>query len=112
MAPGGHVNGVDSDPGLPAAVARLAAGSGGRPIVLRVGNGAWLDMTGLLVQAQRTGVTMCLPDSRYEFMVTSQFTCDRAQLADGVRYWLVSWTGVPPRGTRVVLRLRWSFVTR
>jgi hypothetical protein len=112
LAPNGHVNGVDSDPGLPAAVARLAAGSGGRPIALRVGNGAWLDMTGLLVQAQRTGVAMCLSDSRYEFMVTSQFTCDRAQLADGVRYWLVSWTGVPPRGTRVVLRLRWSFVTR
>jgi hypothetical protein len=110
LQPGGHANGIDSDPGLPAAVARLAAASGGRPIVLRVGNGAWLDMTGLLVQARRTGVTMCLPDSGYEFMVTSQFICGPAELADGDRYWLVSRDGVPPRGTRLVLRLRWTFV--
>jgi hypothetical protein len=110
LQPGGHANGIDSDPGLPVAVARLAAAAGGRPIVLRVGNGAWLDMTGLLVQARRTGVTMCLPDSRYEFMVTSQFICGAAELADGDWYWLVSRAGVPPPGTRVVLRLRWTFV--
>jgi len=107
---GGHANGIDSDPGLPAAVARLAAASGGRPIVLRVGNGAWLDLTGLLVQARRTGVTMCLPGSGYEFMVTSQFTCGAAELAGGDWYWLVSRAGIPPPGTRVVVRLRWSFV--
>jgi hypothetical protein len=112
LQPGGHDNGIDSDPGLPAAVARLAAASGGRPIVLRIGNGAWLDMTGLLVQARRTGVTMCLPDAGYEFMVTGQFICTPAQLADGERYWLVSRDGVPPPGTRVVLRLQWTFVAR
>ena len=110
LQPGGHANGIDSDPGLPAAVARLAAASGGRPIALRVGNGAWLDMTGLLVQARRTGVTMCLTDPGYEFMVTSQFICGAAELADGERYWLVSRAGVPPPGTHVVLWLRWTFV--
>jgi hypothetical protein len=109
---GGHANGIDSDPGLPAAVARLAAAAGGRPVVLRVGHGAWLDMTGLLVQAERAGVPMCLSDPGYEFMVTSQFTCSPAALADGQRYWLVAGVGVPPPGTRVVLRLRWAFVAR
>jgi hypothetical protein len=100
----------DTDPALPAGVARLAALAAGRPVVLSLEHDAWPDMTGLLVQAERTGVTACVADSSWEFMVTSQFTCTPGQLADGARFGLFV-PGEVPRDMPVVFRLRRAIVT-
>ena len=54
-------------------------------------------MTGLLVQAERTGVTACVADPSWEFMVTSQFICTPAELRDGVPF-VVYQPGPVPRG--------------
>lgn len=101
-----------TDPALPAAVARLAALSGHRPVVFHVGQNAWPELTGLLVQSERAGVTSCVTDPRgaVEVMVTSQFICTRAELAAGAPYWLYVPGTVPP-GTPVVFRLRRATVT-
>jgi hypothetical protein len=108
--PANLATGPDTDPGLPAGVARLAALSGGRPIVLRFNHNAWPEVTGLLVQAERTGVRACVADPYWEFMMTSQFICTPAEVSRGAPYWLSS-AGVVPHGERVVLRLRRAIVT-
>jgi hypothetical protein len=108
--PGNLTTGADTDPTLPAGVARLAALSGGKPIVLRFSHQAWPDVTGLLVQAERTGVRACVANRYWEFMMTSQFICTPAEVSRGVPYWL-SLPGTVPRGTPVVVRLRRALVT-
>jgi hypothetical protein len=51
----------DNDPGLPGAVAVLAARDPGKPIVISIVQAnAWVDATGFLVQAERTGVRACV----------------------------------------------------
>ena len=72
-----------TDPTLAAGAAFLAAEADGRPLVFRFGNGAWPAITGLLVQAERTGVTACVADPNWAFMVTEQFICTPAELRDG-----------------------------
>jgi hypothetical protein len=67
-------------------------------------------MTGLLVQAERTGVTACVADPFWEFMVTSQFICTPAELARGAEFRLFVPGQVPP-GTAVLFRLRRGIVT-
>ena len=52
-------------------------------------------LLGVLVQAQRTGVRACVADKAWHFMMTSQFTCTRNQLADGLRLRVAG----PGRGT-------------
>jgi hypothetical protein len=102
--------GPETDPSMPAGVARLAAIAGGRPIVLRLAHNAWPAMTGVLVQAERTGVSACVADPGWEFMVTSQFVCTPAEITDGVVFQL--WVpGTAPRGSRVAVRLRRAIVT-
>jgi hypothetical protein len=103
-------SGADTDPTLSAGVARLAALSGGKPIVLGFAHGAWPEVTGLLVQAERTGVTACVADPYWKFMMTSQFICTPAQESHGVPYWL-SVPGAAPRGGTVVVRFRRAIVT-
>jgi len=107
--PGVPASGPDTDPTLPAGVARMAALADGRPVVLDLVHNAWPAMTGVLVQAERTGVTACVADPYWEFMVTSQFICTPAELADGDRFRLYLPGGVP-HGTRVVFRLRRAVV--
>ena len=108
--PGDLTTGADTDPSLAAGVAHVAALSGGRPIVLRFAHNAWPAVTGFLVQAERFGVTACVADPSWEFMLTSQFTCTPAELTDGVNYQLYV-PGAVPRGTPVVFRLRRALVT-
>jgi hypothetical protein len=108
--PGELTTGADTDPTLPAGVARMAALADGRPVVLDLQHSAWPDMTGLLVQAERTGVTACVADPYWEFMVTSQFICTPAELADGDRFTLYL-PGNVPHGARVVIPLRRAVVT-
>jgi len=45
----------------------------------------WPAVTGILVQAERTGVSACVADRHWKFMMTSQFLCTPAQLAGGYR---------------------------
>jgi hypothetical protein len=103
--------GPDTDQSLPDGVAAMAARADGRPIVLRLGqHNAWPSMTGLLVQAERAGVTACVAGRYWQFMITSQFICTPAELANGVKFGLYL-PGQAPRGMPVVFRLRRAIVT-
>jgi hypothetical protein len=108
--PGSPATGPDTDPTLPAGVARLAALSHGRPIVLRFTHDAWPEVTGLLVQAERTGVRACVADPYWEFMMTSEFICTKEELAGGVTYQLYA-PGPVPSGAPTVFRFRRALVT-
>lgn len=101
--------GPDTDPALPAVVAAIAARADGRPIVLHNDQQAWPELTGFLVQAERTGVTACADKPSLAFMVTSQFICTPAQLAGGTDYWL--WGPGPAPHVPVLFRLRRAIVT-
>jgi len=98
------------DPAMAAGVARMAALAAGRPIVLRLTHDAWPAMTGVLVQAQRSGVRACVADPNWKFMVTSQFICTPEELADGRAFGLYP-PGLVPRGMPVVYQLRRALVT-
>ena len=101
-------SGQDTDPALPGAVSALAARSGGRMIVLRFDPQFWGDVTGFLVQAERTGVRACVANPVYTFIVTSQFICTKPEMAGGRVYWL---RPAAPRGSTVLARLRQAVVT-
>jgi hypothetical protein len=101
-------SGQDTDAALPGAVSALAARSGGRMIVLRFDPQFWGDVTGILVQAERTGVRACVPDPSKAYIVTSQFICTRRDIADGQVYWLRP-AALP--GSTVLARLRQAVVT-
>jgi hypothetical protein len=99
-----------TDPTLAAGTAFLAAKADGRPLVFRFGNDAWPAITGLLVQAERTGVTACVADPNWAFMMTEQFICTPAELRDGAQFVVYPPGPVPP-GITVVYRLRRGIVT-
>jgi hypothetical protein len=101
-------SGPDTDPALPGTVAALAARAGGRMIVLRFDYHSWPDVTGFLVQAERTRVRACVADPASALVVTSQFVCTRSDIADGRSYWLAP---AAPRGRAVIERLRQAEVT-
>jgi hypothetical protein len=99
-----------ADPSLPVGVAWMAALATGRYVVLSFSHDAWPAVTGVLVQAERTGVPACVADPSWEFMVTSQFVCTPKEILDGRRFnvWV---PGSAPRGVPVVFRLRRGIVT-
>ena len=99
-----------ADPSLPAGVARIAALAAGRYAVISFRRDAWPAITGILVQAERTGVPACVADPKWEFMMTSQFICTHKETLDGLRFSVWGATGVP-RGMPVVFRLRRGIVT-
>jgi hypothetical protein len=102
VVPGLRTSTRDDDPGLPGAVAALAARAGGRTIVAYVDQGAWIDATGFLVQAERTHVRVCVDQPGWTFMFSRQFICSPRQAAIGVAYHFVS--PVPAGGPAAVLR--------
>jgi len=93
----------DIDESLPQVVAALAARAPGKTIVLHIEGPAWVETTGFLVQAERTGVKACLHDPWYTFLMTRQFICTPAQTANGQGYWFYTPDGLPPH-THVLLR--------
>jgi len=103
-------SGPDTDPALPGVVAALARAAGGRTIVLRFDQQAWPDITGFLVQAERTGVRACVPDPAITFLLTSQFICTPGQVAGGAPFYFHSAPG--PAAARGSLQLRQAMVTR
>jgi len=86
VLPGTLTNTKDVDEALPGAVAAIAARAPGKTIVLTIEHAAWVQTTGFLVQAERTGVQVCVDDAWYTFLFTSQFICTPAQVASGVSY--------------------------
>jgi hypothetical protein len=75
--------GYSTDAMLPAGVAAMGILAAGRTIVLTFPHNAWPTVTGILVQAERTGVRACVADRHWKFMMTSQFICTPAQVAGG-----------------------------
>jgi hypothetical protein len=98
------------DPAIPSAVAAVERAAAGRPVVLAFDHGAWPAITGLLVQAERTGVTACVADPGWEFMMTSQFICTPAQLRSGARFYVYA-PGPVPKHAHVLATLAHSTVT-
>src|SRR5450755_950752 len=86
LVPGMRTSTNDIDPGLPHAVAAVAARAPGREIVLSIQHNAWVDTTGFLVQAERAHVRVCLDDPHWTFMMTAQFICTPQQAAGGARF--------------------------
>ena len=100
-------SGPNTDPALPGAVSALAARSAGRMIVLWFDQPSWPDVTGFLVQAERTGVRACVLNPVWTFMMTSQFICTSQEIAEGRVYWI----SPIARGNTVIARLRQAVVT-
>jgi hypothetical protein len=108
--PANPATGPVTDPSLPAGVAAIAAIAAGRPAILSFAHDAWPAITGVLVQAERTGVPACVARPSWEFMMTGQFICTPAERADG-RGFHVWGPGQMPRGAALVYRLRRGVVT-
>jgi hypothetical protein len=107
VVPGTRTSTQDTDARLPGAVAAMAARSGGREIVLSLNiHSAWVDTTGLLVQAERSHLRACVDGPYWSFMMTSQFICTSRQVAQGAHY------GLNPPSSRgpVIARLPNSVV--
>ncbi len=103
VIPGTRTSTNDIDESLPQVVATLAARAPDQTIVLHIDGPAWVETTGFLVQAERTGVKACLDDPWYTFLMTRQFICTPAQTASGRGYWFYTPRGLPPH-THVLLR--------
>ena len=103
VIPGTRTSTNDIDESLPRVVATLAARAPGTMIVLHIDHPAWVETTGFLVQAERTGVRACLDDPWFRFLMTSQFICTPAQAASGQAYWFYTPGGLPPHA-QVLLR--------
>ncbi len=110
VIPGTRTSTSDINESLPGAVASLAARAPGRTITLEVDHVVWPQAIGFLVQAERTGVTACLDDPWYTFIVTKQFICTPSQLAAGAGYAFYP-PGTPP-ASAVILRFTGVAVTR
>jgi hypothetical protein len=107
-APATAVSTEDTDAALPHAVQAVAAQARGRTIVIRFNHNAWIDVTGFLVQAERTGVRACVQNPAWTFMMTRQFICTPVQIADGAPFWFNAPTA--PSGTTVIATLKNSQV--
>ena len=103
VIPGTRASTNDIDEALPQVVATLAARAHGTTIVLHIDHSAWVETTGFLVQAERTGVSACLDDPWYTFLMSRQFICTPAQAASGQAYWFHTPGGLPPHA-QVLLR--------
>jgi len=99
----------DTDAAIPGAVATLAARSPGQTLVLGLDHDAWEDLTGFLVQAERTGVRACVDDPNWAYMVSSQFICTPQQAAAGADYYL-HFSRIPAHG-QVITRLYGTWVS-
>ena len=103
-APATAVSTEDTDAALPHAVQAVAAQAHGKTIVIRFNHNAWIDVTGFLVQAERTGVRACVQDPAWTFMMSRQFICTPGQIAAGAPFWFSAPTA--PSGTMVIATLK------
>jgi hypothetical protein len=70
--------------------------------VLHIDHPAWVETTGFLIQAERTGVRACLDEPQFAFLMTKQLICTPAEVASGQGFWFYG-AGTPP-GTQVIMR--------
>jgi hypothetical protein len=103
VIPGTRTSTNDIDQALPRVVATLATRAPGQLIVLHIDHPAWVETTGFLVQAERSGVRACLDEPWFTFLMTRQFICTPAQAANGRGYWFYTPGGLPPHAP-VLLR--------
>jgi hypothetical protein len=106
-----HHTQMATDSSLPAGVAKLSALADRRPVVLKFAHNAWPSITGILVQAERTGVPVCIPGTHWEFMMTSQFVCTSEELASGRSFYLYALGTPMPRRAHVVFRFNQATAT-
>ena len=104
MASATAVSTEDTDAALPHAVQAVAAEAHGKIIVVRFDHNAWIDVTGFLVQAERTGVRACAQDRTWAFMMTTQFSCTPGQIADGAVFSFLA--PAAPSGKTVIATLK------
>ena len=102
--------GQPADPLLRPAVARMGALAAGRMIVLTFPHNGWSDVTGLLVQAGRTGVRACVADPAWAFMMSRASICTQASLRSGYPMGVYPDNQIPA-GARPVARLQRAIVT-
>jgi hypothetical protein len=102
--------GYNADAMLPTGVAEMGALADGRVIVLTFPHLQWKTVTGILVQGERSGVRACVADPYWKYMMTSQFICTPAQLADGYPM-AVYPTGGQPRGVKAVAQFARAVAT-
>ena len=99
----------DTDQAIPGAVVALSDDSPGQTLVINLDHDTWEDLTGFLVQAERTGVRACVDSPHWAYMVTSQFICTPQEAAAGAPYYF-HFTGVPEHG-HVVARMYSTWVS-
>ena len=102
--------GQPTDPLLRPAVARMGALAAGRMIVLTFPHNGWSDVTGLLVQAGRTGVRACVADPAWAFLMSSASICTQASLENGYPMDVYPDNQIPA-GARPVARVQRAIVT-
>jgi hypothetical protein len=110
LAPATAADTVNTEAAVPAAVQAVAASAHGRTILIHLNQKAWPDVTGFLVQAERTGVRACVVNPWWAFIMSSQFICTPGQVATGTVYWF-NYPSAQP-GATVIARLSRSEVTR
>ena len=103
-APATAVSTEDTDAALPHAVQAVAAQAHGKTIVIGFNHNAWIDITGFLVQAERTGVRACVQNPAWTYMMTSQFICTPGQIASGVPFWFDAPSAPPGRAVIATLK--------
>jgi hypothetical protein len=108
-APATAVNTGDTDAALPGAVSAVAASAHGKTIVIYFDHNAWPDVTGFLVQAERTGVRACVRSPWWRFMMTSKFICTPAQIFSGTPFWFKA--PAAPHTVPVMATLKNSAIT-
>jgi hypothetical protein len=109
LAPATAADTVNTEAALPAAVSAVAASAHGRTVLIHLNEKAWPDVTGFLVQAERTGVPACVLNPWWTFIMSSQFICTQGQVAGGTTYWF-NWPSAPA-GATVIAKLDGSGVT-
>jgi hypothetical protein len=102
--------GYPTDPALPGVVARMATLAAGRPIVLNFPHDGWTDVTGILVQASRTGVAACVAAPHWAFMMSQASICTPGQARNGYPMTVYPDSSAPP-GVHPVARLQRALVT-
>jgi len=104
LAPATAVSTEDTDAAVPHAVQVVAAQVHGKVIVIRFNHNAWIDVTGFLVQAERTGVRACVQDRSWAFMMSRQFICTPGQIVHGAVFWFLA--PAAPSGQTVIATLK------
>jgi hypothetical protein len=102
--------GVPVDQELPAAVAAMGALARGHVIVLTFPHDGWTDVTGILVQAGRTGVHACVAAQSWAFLMSQASVCLPGEARNGVRMTVYP-AGQSPPGAHPVARLQRAIVT-